>query len=65
MIADTTDLSTLRLEVTLDITSTGRCVAMLEIGIPLLVGFAVGIGVGYYVREQVLRKERIERRLFL
>ena len=38
---------------------------MLEIGIPLLVGFAVGIGVGYYVREQVLHKERIERRLFL
>ena len=65
MIADTTDLSALRLEVTLDITSTGRCVAMLEIGIWLLVGFAVGVGVGYYVREQVLRKERIERRLFL
>jgi len=36
---------------------------MLEIGIPLLGGFAVGIGVGYYVREQVLHKERIERRL--
>ena len=38
---------------------------MLEIGIWLLVVFAVGVGVGYYVREQVLRKERIERRLFL
>ena len=38
---------------------------MLEMGIMLLVGFLVGIGVGYYVREQVLRKERLERRLFL
>jgi|GEM_PF-4207283 hypothetical protein len=38
---------------------------MLETGILLLVAFAVGIGVGYRVREQVSRKERVERRLFL
>ena len=38
---------------------------MLETGIILLVGLAVGFGVGYRVREQVFRKERLERRLFL
>ena len=37
---------------------------MLEMGITLVLGFALGIGVGYYVREQVLHKECIERRLF-
>ena len=36
---------------------------MLEMGITLLVGFAVGVGAGYRLRDQVFRKERLERRL--
>jgi hypothetical protein len=39
--------------------------AMLETGIAVFVAFIVGFGAGYHVREQVFRKERVGRRLFL